>query len=599
MEENKNYTKWNRILKSQLVQTFMNKSADGTLSSFIEDWKWIFQYSKKYRKAIYLYVVLGIFGSTLSLVSAISSKYMIDIIVNRKIDQLWVLAVILISSILVSVIFQSFEERISLKISLKVNQDIQRDIFGKIMDARWQEIQEFEKGDLLNRFDRDISSVAANAVNWIPQVIISIYTFLATLLLICYYDMIMAFIVLLSIPILFLFSRYLLKRLKDYKEKILKINSDMMSFQVETFYNLDTIKSFGSTEHYQKKLEWWQEKYQSCQLEYNWFSIKSNGGIAILKSLVGFITFAYCLFRMWTDVITYGTMTLFLQQSSNLTTRFNQLVKILPGMLTGAVSAHRIRELTELPQEFHNLETGNLPENFWKNGVTVEFKQVDFSYTPENPVLKESDFLAKPGEIVALVGPSGEGKTTILRLLLNLVHPENGQVLFHGNDGKVFPANADFRRYFSYVPQGNTLLSGTIAENLRMGKEAASEEEMIQALKAACAWEFVSKIQEGIYGRIGEKGKGVSEGQAQRIAIARAVLRDAPILLLDEATSALDVKTERQVLRNIMRMCPEKTCIITTHRPSVLGMCKRIYRVMDKRIMVLDEETVSEMIQDF
>lgn len=159
--------------------------------------------------------------------------------------------------------------------------------------------------------------------------------------------------------------------------------------------------------------------------------------------------------------------------------------------------------------------------------------------------------------------------------------------------------NADSRFLFSYVPQGNAILSGTVAENLRMVQEDATDEELEEALRIACAWDFVSAMPEGINTPVGERGKGFSEGQAQRIAIARAVLRNAPILLLDEATSALDVATERKVLRNIIQKRANRTCIVTTHRPTVLNMCQRVYRVMDTRITELSEEESSRMAMDF
>ena len=159
--------------------------------------------------------------------------------------------------------------------------------------------------------------------------------------------------------------------------------------------------------------------------------------------------------------------------------------------------------------------------------------------------------------------------------------------------------NADSRFLFSYVPQGNAILSGTVAENLRMVREDASDEELENALRMACAWDFVSRMPGGLHAKLGERGKGLSEGQAQRVAIARAILRDAPILLLDEATSALDVATERQVLRNIIRQRPNKTCIVTTHRPSVLNMCERVYRVMETKVTELTEEESARMAMDF
>lgn len=187
----------------------------------------------------------------------------------------------------------------------------------------------------------------------------------------------------------------------------------------------------------------------------------------------------------------------------------------------------------------------------------------------------------------------------MIRLILGLVRPEEGDVKLIASDGKTVDMNADTRHFFAYVPQGNTILSGTIADNMRMVKNDATDEEIVEALKIACAWDFVQHMPDTFNCNIGERGRGFSEGQAQRIAIARAVLRDSPILLLDEATSALDVTTERRVLKNIIQQKPNKTCIVTTHRPSVLNMCQRVYRVMEGKVTELDEETSARMVQDF
>ncbi|MGM9622130.1 MAG: ATP-binding cassette domain-containing protein, partial [Butyricicoccus porcorum] len=321
--------------------------------------------------------------------------------------------------------------------------------------------------------------------------------------------------------------------------------------------------------------------------------------MSLLGAAVSFIAFAYCLFLLWTKSISYGTMTLFLQQRAKLSSDFNSLIGIFPSMLNSAVSAQRVRELLELPKEEHALETTHQLEELADDGFTVCMRGVYFSYTESSSVLTDSDFLACPNEIVALVGPSGEGKTTMLRMILGLIHPDGGTAVLIDSTGNEIPMNADLRRFFSYVPQGNTIVSGTIAENLRMVREDATDEQIIDALKIACAWDFVRNLPDGIHSPLGERGRRVSEGQAQRIAIARAVLRDCPILLLDEATSALDVETERRVLKNIIRQRPNKTCIVTTHRPSVLGMCRRVYRVKNTRVTELGEEESARLVQDW
>ena len=593
------YSGFNKILRSVFVQTLLNKLDDGTFSDFFEDWKWIFSYSRKYTKVIICYTIIGIISSTLGLVSSVASKYMIDIITGYQFEKLWLVAVIMVSSMVVSLLFTSLVNRYSTKLSIYVNNDMQADIFDRIIDADWLSISQFENGDILNRFNNDVNTVASNAVSWLPNLIIYVYSIAATLAVILYYDATMALIALLSAPILLLSGRYLMRKNSEYRRKVLEVNSKLMNYEVETFYNFDTIKSFGVMEHYSKGLRGWQERFKKTNLAYNLFTIKTNIGMSVLSAGVSFLAFGYCLFRLWTGDILYGTMTLFLEQRSKLSNQFSNLVRIIPGMLNSAVSARRIRELVELPREVHMPEQSERMRQAAQHGFTVQLEHVNFAYIQEHRVLTDSNFIASPGEIVALVGPSGEGKTTMLRMVLGLLHPNQGTAQLVTQDGETVPIHADTRRYFSYVPQGNTLMSGTIADNLRVVKEDATEEEIKQALETACAWEFVQKMPDGIHSLLGTRGRGVSEGQAQRISIARAVLRDAPILLLDEATSALDVATERQVLRNIMHRHPNKTCIVTTHRPSVLNLCQRIYRVIDAKVTQLDEQASNQMVQDF
>ena len=592
------FSGFNRILKSQFVQALLNKLDDGTFSEFFDDWKWIFSYSRKYKWIIVFYTLLGVLSTTLGLVSSVVSKYMIDIITGYQISKLWLLALIMVFSTVFSLVFSSLVSRFSTKLTIFVNNDIQSSIFDKIIDADWLALSKYANGDLLNRFNSDIGTVANNAVSWLPNLIICVYKFIATFAVILYYDVTMALIALISAPFLLLMSRYLMRKNKEYRKRVLEMNSKLMSFEVETFYNFDTIKSFGVADHYSKGLRKWQQKYKDYSLDYNMFSIKTNILTSLLSTMVSFIAFGYCLFRLWSGAITYGTMTLFLSQRAQFSSCFSSLVSIIPGMLNSSISAHRIRELVELPKEVHIPESSEL-DALVADGFTVRMRDVNFSYVEDTRVITESAFVARPGEIVALVGPSGEGKTTMIRLILGLVRPESGEATIFGSDGREVPMNAETRHLFAYVPQGNTILSGTIAENMRMVKEDATDEEIVEALKVACAWDFVGKMPETIHSQIGEKGRGFSEGQAQRIAIARAVLRDAPILLLDEATSALDVTTERQVLRNIIQQHPNKTCIVTTHRPSVLNLCQRVYRVMETKVTELDEAESSRMAMEF
>lgn len=596
MEEENRTTRKNPVFES--LDILLSRWREGTFAEIIDDWKWIFGYSARYKGAIAFYVLLGIFSTSMGLVSSVASKYMIDIITGYDTNRLWVMLIIMVGGALFSLAFNSIISRISTRLSIDINNDIQADIFDKIVDADWLALNQYSNGDILNRFNGDINTVSSNAISWLPTIIIAVYNFIATFCVILYYDWIMAVIALGTAPVMLFLSRFMIKKQRDYSKKVREMSSNLMSFEVEAFYNFDTIKSFGVAPQYSRKMRWWQKKYRNISLKYNMFTIKTNVLLSLMGMIVQFITFGYCLFRLWTHDITYGTMTLFMQQRSSLSTAFNNAVSIIPSFLNSSVSAHRIRELVELPREVHIPESEEL-DRLAEKGFEVSMEGVDFSYVEGNRVITESSFLASPGEIVALVGPSGEGKTTMIRLILGLIRPESGEVKLRAADGKEIMMNAETRHLFAYVPQGNTIISGTIAENMRIVKEDATDVEIIEALKTACAWDFVEKMPDQINSSVGERGKGLSEGQAQRIAIARAVLRNSPVLLLDEATSALDVTTERQVLRNIVRQHPNKTCIVTTHRPSVLNLCQRVYRVMETKVTELSEEESSRMAMDF
>ncbi len=595
--ENKGQNTHQKVLFESL-NILLSRWSDGTFSEILDDWKWIFSYSARYKWVIVFYTVLGLAGTTLGLVSSVVSKYLLDVITGYRTDQLGTLIAVMVGSTVFNLVINSVLNRFNTKLAIYINNDIQADIFDKIVDADWLAISRYANGDVLNRFNADVNTVSSNAISWLPSIVIVIYNFIATFAVILYYDWVMAVIAFASAPFLFLMSTVVLKKQREYGKRVREMSSEMMSFEVETFYNFDTIKSFGISPHYSSKMRWWQEKFKDISLRYNMFSIQTGVLTSLIGALVQGAAFGYCLWRLWTGDITYGTMTLFLQQRSKLSSAFSNVVSIVPAFLNSSISAHRIRELVELPKEVHIPESSGL-DALIGDGFTVQLRDVNFSYVEGTRVITDSAFVAHPGEIVALVGPSGEGKTTMIRLILGLVRPESGEAVIRGSDGTEVPMNAETRHLFAYVPQGNTILSGTIAENMRMVRQDATDEEIVEALKIACAWDFVSKMPETIHSKVGERGRGFSEGQAQRLAIARAVLRDAPILLLDEATSALDVSTERQVLKNIVRQRPNKTCIVTTHRPSVLGLCQRVYRVMQTHVTELDEETSTRMVQDF
>ncbi len=573
---------------SEFVEIMGKKAKDGTLKQVWLDWLWIWSFSRKRWVSVVLYALFGIFASGLGLVAGVVSKYMIDSIVAMDLSRLLLYCVLMVASAALGIAFQSMTSRFSAKLSIAMHNDVQATVFDSIMDADWMHLSRYATGDLLSRFSGDVNTVASCAVSWLPNVVIQLFTVLSTLGVLLYYDPFMALIACASTPLLFLLSRRLLRRQRDYNQKMRQVSGDMAAFESETFRNMDTLKSFGVEGLMSRKLRSWQGRYQDTVLEHNRFSIRTNVWLTVMGSVVQYAALGYCLWRLWRGDILFGTMTLFLQQRANLSSAFSALVSLVPTALSGSVAAERVRELTELPKEPHAKQAA-APVG----SCSVETKGLRVAYSADRKVLENVDFTAPAGQVVALVGPSGEGKTTLLRLLLGLIRPEEGTAELVDSQGSRYPLGADTRQCFAYVPQGNTVIAGTVAENLRLAKQDGTEAEIIAALQDACAWEFVSELPVGIHTPIGEGGKGISEGQAQRLAIARALMRSAPVMLLDEVTSALDQETEKKVLRNLMSR--GLTTIVTTHRPSVLELCSGAYQVKDGRMRPLDKAELSDL----
>lgn len=581
------------------LKIIIAKIKDGSIKEMWDEFKWMMRYAQNYKKEILFYIFLGMFSTVMTLVSSIASKELIDVVTGHNVSKAPLMAVIMISMALFSLFFNSIMSRITIKINIRIQNDIQADMFDKIIGVNWLDLSRFPSGDILNRFSSDVGTVAQSAIGWVPDIVVAIFNFIATLVVVMYYDPTMMVLTLLNAPVMLVASKVMMAKMRKYNMKVKEMNSEVLDFQSETFSNIDSIKSFDLTNLFSRRLRDFQSRYKDVNLEYNLFSIKTNIVLSLIGMVIQNLLVVWCVYRLWTGHITYGEMTLFMTQSQRMSSAFNSLVSIIPSTVNSTISAARLIELVSLPKEKRAIDDCENLKDAVADGFSVKLKDIDFSYIEDKQIIKSSSFEANRNEIVALVGPSGEGKTTLIRIFLGLLVPNSGDAVLCDKNGVEVALNASTRKYFSYVPQGNTIFSGTIADNLRMVKEDATDDEIIEALEIACAYDFIKDLPEGINTKVGARGLGFSEGQSQRISIARAVLRDAPILLLDEATSALDVVTEKKVLSNIIKQKPNKTCIVTTHRPSVLNMCQRVYRVQKTRVTQLNEEEFEEFTSNF
>lgn len=554
-----------------------------------KEWKWLLKYIYKYRLQIAFYVVIGLLSTAMGLGASVASKYLIDSVVSHNNDTIFKSAVLAVSLSITQILIGAVVSRVSGVVGTKISMEIRSGVYEHVVFSKWEDIRKYHSGELLNRIEGDVLAVSNSIISYIPNVFTTSAQFIGCLAVVLYYDPTMAIFAFMSAPFLVFSSKITTKMVRKYNEQSREMNGKILSFYSESIQNLQTIKAFDITKRYVEQMKINLQLHRKIKLDHDRFSIVMSLCMSLIGLAVAYTCYGWGVYRLWQGAISYGTMTLFLQISGQLTGSFSSLVSLLPGAISIATSAGRIMEVTDLPLEEHkDAKTAEkMEKSADKSGVTIVCNELKYTYPDgDEPVVVNATFKALPGETIAFVGPSGEGKTTLLRLILGLVEADSGELVIETKDGNKIPVSDCTRRFCSYVPQGNAIFSGTVADNLRIVKPEATDEEIIEALKTADAWSFINELPLGINTEISEKGVNFSEGQVQRMSIARAILRDAPIIVMDEATSALDSKTEETVLANMMKAYPNRTRIITTHRPSMLQYCTRVYRINDNGVFV-------------
>lgn len=604
------------------INFYVERIKSGRLKEMYLQIKWIYQYAKRYWKSMIFYTLIGMIGTIFGLLVSMVSKNLVDIITGHEVGKVLSTFISMIVLNLITNFIGQISAYVSNFISMKVDSEIKADIFSKILVTDWETLTNYHTGDLLARWGSDVSNISSGVLNFVPNAILNVFRFATSLAVMIYYDWTFAIFAFLGVPVSMLLSKTLMKRMINNNQQSAAMSAKMSGFNQEAFSNIQTIKAFSLIEYYVERLKKIQKEYISMRLDFQKMSMWTSLLLSVVGMVVSYASYGWGIYRVWSGAITYGTMTMFLTLSGTLTSSIHSLSSMIPTIISLTTSAGRLMDIVEMPRE--DYRNDELVEKFLEDnkatGISLKMRDVDYAYKTGTLVFEGASMEVNPHEIIALVGPSGEGKTTMLRLVLSLMQTQNGTAYLTGehtysdlfneenkaleseeifNKYNAVPLTPSTRKLFSYVPQGNTMFSGTIAENMRNVKEDATDEEIIEALKAACAWEFVEKLPDGINSAIKERGGGFSEGQAQRLSIARALLRDAPILLLDEATSALDVATERRVLRNIMQDETPRTCIVTTHRPTVLSACTRVYAIRDKKCVVLNDEEIDELVRVF
>lgn len=536
--------------------------------------KWIFTQSKSALLPLLIIVILGGVTSITSVYRALASKTLIDSATSSQNNLIIKWAIILVSLLLIEITFKGISSVLSTFCSNKISNKLQEKIFKHITYSEWLEESNYHSVNLLTRLTNDVDTITNVIVNVFPGIIslltILIFSFITLLSL----DPIIAVVAIVFCPALIVFTKLLTKKLKKYYIDIQDEEVKYRSFIQESINNTLIVKSFTLENSNINKLKNIQATKSGLAMKRSFFTTIVN--LLIQLGVYGGNIFVMCFgaFKIARGSSSFGTLTALLQLFSNIQGPFAALSQCIPQIISAIGATERLMEIENLASE----DTSKSKLKDITNNLYITGKDINFSYKKEFPILKNVNFKINPREIVALVGPSGEGKTTLIRLILSLIHPSSGNAYISNNSIKenIIP---DHRNLISYVPQGNTLFSGTIEENLRIGNKDASMDEIIECCKIACAYDFINSLDDKFNTLIGEKGLGISEGQAQRLAIARALLKKSPILILDEATSSLDGDTELRVLEGIKNLKHKPTCIIITHRPSALEICNRIFKL--------------------
>ena len=456
-------------------------------------------------------------------------------------------------------------------LGIRAQNRMQQRMLDRILRSEWHGRERLHSGDVINRLEGDVNTVVNFLTETLPNTISVVALFLGAFFYLFSMDKILAIVVVGIMPIFIGFSRIYMNRMRHLTRKVRDSDSEVQSVLQETVQNRMLIKSLEGDSIMVDRLEDTQSRLRENVVQRTMFRVIANFVLNFGFSLGYLIAFLWAALRMSADTLTFGGMTAFLQLVNRIQNPARNLTRLVPAFVSVFTAAERLMELEETPLE----DQGKSIEI--KSPAGIRLNDVTYAYEDSDcDVISHLNFDFRPGSCTAILGETGSGKTTLVRLLLALLKQSEGTMEIY-NEQHSQPLSPLTRCNFVYVPQGNTLMSGTIRENLRLGKLDATESEMYEALNTSCA-EFVAELPLGLDTPCSETGGGLSEGQAQRIAIARALLRDRSIMVFDEATSALDPETERTLLRNILEK-NRKTVIFITHRPAVVDYCDQVLRI--------------------
>ncbi len=554
------------------------------MNNHINNLKWLYIKCRKFIPHIIVITIICSLKSLISVGTALCTKYIIDSSYTGSIStaKKWILFLGLM--LLAAIVLSSLDTIFSTYSSEKIRNDLQKKIYFHIINSKWSEHNKYHSTDFLTRITNDVTSIVDMIIYTIPNIIslsvLLITSFGAIFLLSTELSIIAA----LLFPFLILLSKIYGHKLNKFYISIQKCESFFNKFVQESFKNILIVKSFCLEKNRLKDFSNIQNERFNLKMRRSYLSCISNGFFSLSSFSGYFIVLMWGIYEFNTsssDI--FGNLTALIQLFSNIQQPIYGLASAFPALIYAISAAQRLIELDNMELEHISrlLTCHNSFEHINSIPYTLELKAVNFGYDTDNKILKNISLTLHSGDIVGVIGESGQGKTTLIRLLLGLITPSSGHILINNEI-----LTAKHRKLISYIPQGNTLFSASIIDNIKIAYPAADEAAINKCLRLSASENFINSLPFKINTILGEDGSGISEGQCQRLCIARGLLKQTPILILDEATSSLDNMTELNILKNITSLKHHPICIIITHRPAALSFCNKIYEIKNSKLII-------------